>query len=103
MNWAGGEEGEAAWATCSERQSGWERQVRGGVMVAAAGGLWEPLCSGSEVGSAVWGHTQHLVLLSCAQSLTHTCRDAWDTYLVPQLPGPQVPHLEEERPGPLHC
>lgn len=44
-----------AHATFSEKQRGWERQVRSEVAVAGAGGLWEPLAVRTEVGRAGWG------------------------------------------------
>lgn len=55
--WAGGgaEKGDIAHAAFSEKQRGWERQVRSGVAVAGAGGLWEPLAVRTEVGRAGWG------------------------------------------------
>lgn len=53
----GAGEGETAHGARSQEQHGWERQVRGGVAVAGAGGLWEPPEVRTEVGRAGVGHT----------------------------------------------
>lgn len=60
------------------------------------------LSAETEVGRAGWGHKQCWVLPGCGQSLTHACGSIQHTFLVPHLPVPQFPHLEEEGTGSQH-